>query len=1564
MHPPDSALRETFWQDEFFRFIKPKEYQALGIDPDDIPIGTFPALKHPSQLPSKFGGNAYGFGLFEFQDRLNWDDLRLLQSSFDSPKQIKKHYKKLNDIYRKLGLLTRFSRRGNPYYLIPTHLVSNTLTDIKAKVDKISEIIQSHQQKCLREQQNIGLLTHPDDLIIHELAIRFKEHRFHVLDSREKLRSPDTEMDLIVVTRDLFEIVLLERFTPLSSQGLFKKKLNKYTMHVLWKLYQLLKLEGELLIIADEYPSGTNRTATVQFKTIHEEKSFILFSHIFRTRRKYRIKDHTLEVNVYDFQQFLRGRYIEQEVMDRLLEGRQLDDMTLEELDRLPYINFRLSDAPFLTDQKRSWSTLLPTYFQPVILDSFVPDFVRDEWNRKFFFRDYTPGYMIVFLGEKRPLKITIDQLIDEVQASSLMGCPIELLANYRDSFEFVIRTLRVLERLKKGHYHNLQPMFIDRLRQPLENKNRRFASLNDVTRLMSKINRLENIKSYLNPGNIEGTRTSVMKNLEALNFFGFSHNELKEILFIVLGHTASGRIISGKMSEKALKPVSDLARTYDSQQGLNLLRYCRLMTMAETEAARNRELTQVEITELFDLIESAVRVGTVGDLDWDTLLDEKIIAMGGIHNKIIRKLLKMINHFEFLDNWFELRQKGAMEKDALADYDDKRLSRIENVIRLVNTSEQFEQMYLKADPLQLPAFYRKFLDIEFHGTGRLFERMNSEHVFTLLWITVNLVQGEIINFNPILADVDTEHIEEYLRKVDREAQAINIQYLGHAVLKGFSEQLYHHGSSFIVGTGFQLRVNRRTQALDVDYMDMDKNLERLAGLSRELAGVGISQIPLEKLEELEALFANTESFYQSHLGLLNQAEYRPILPSRQKHWFRKSRELRESLRAELQAVMFRPETLYTDLDVLYRESPSTLGFILPEFTALEALDTSWHVYLDSPFTVYILRSAKKFQVLVNQDTERFQDTAYLHQLARMQFGPMATGIVGMSQAQIEKLEKILERLRKREELFQALVYAVVFQEIGRDPSLREQHRTDINPADFAQAGAVCFEKGGIGRRLQLSQNTQSFIIYLIRNHSLLQHIVRGELALPSLKDALLDIDYDTFDALFVLSVVVLSAMNEGLALEDLVTGLFELRELCHRILQGKENLERHIDRLFSDRGRLSRALTTYQSEGLPEGIAPADYVDSLDRSQPTDLVDGKPIFALERLFRLRGIQYVDFYELVQLMLKVPLKFLHKKRRFSSIGYASFEKQVYEAFRIYNTFQSLAESTRRSILNRLADPELRIFGYEKVAAYLSYENQLKLLLAGLQGIEAQKSDVRELYLNYLPLCQKIEKRYEAVNDYLNTLPMERLWTNKDQIKHFFKAKTGLLLQKDDFPGVISIDFQDHRINIAKKLSYMETIKDVEHLKSYFHYSLRSLRKHPYFTDDYELELESAFEKRLKAITDMLIDQAKEQMDKLEEFSDLYNLANDLLQRSWDIGFTKDQRNRLNDLYELRKDNLKRKKLAEIDETLIRISDIRELNEYWDEVKSYLQTNRSYIGKEFENLVARRFDTALAKLQVP
>ncbi|MFC1868968.1 hypothetical protein ACFL0H_12660, partial [Thermodesulfobacteriota bacterium] len=1493
MAPAESSPKESFWQIDPFGIIKPEEFDAMGIDSADVSPGTFPAHRHPPLLSSRFGGNAYGTGFFEIYDHLNPEDIKLLQSiTFDNPDQIKAHYREINKIYKKIGLLIRFSSLGKPYYLIPVHLVSTSIANIKNKADEISKVIAFHRKKYLKESHKIGVVTHANDPIISDLTVRFMEHRFIVIDSPEKLRSINETLDLVILPRDICRTTLLEALGRRSGEVITRKKLEKHALYMLGKIYRLLKPDGEIFIIANLLPLKTSRTATIKFKTDQERKKFLIFTHIFKTRKRYQIKGNSLQVNIFDLERYLEDPYVEQDVIERLTGGIDLEKVTIEEINNLPYRNLPLDDE-FAYDQQKVWPRLLSIYFDEIFHKSLTPPSVKAEWNRRFTIKDYSADYRLIHLAQKKPIGATFDQLKTEVVESKLSGCPLPLLADYRDSFDYLIRTLTVLNNIKKSNHKGLPEIFMVRVSEPIENKKRRYSGLNDVLKLMSKINRLESIQSYLNPDIIEGPKTRVLENLEILPFFGFSYGELKEIFLIIIGHTALGRIISGKMNEKALKPVSDLARSYNPQEALNLLRYCRLMSMAETVASKRADMSQPQLAELFDLFDSMVRVVTNREMDWDTLLDEKISAMGGIHNKLIRKLLMMMNHFEFLDNWSELSDKGVMEKESLADYDDKKLSSIENIIGLVRNIEQFEAKFLKDDPLQLPSIYRKFLNMEFHGTGHIFEKMDSNVVFILLWLAVIVSRGDVINFNPIIADSKYSDIENFVSKVAEEARAINRDYMDPVILRHFSKQLYENKSAFIVNTGFRLRLNRETQALDIAYIDMDENIQQLDLLAEKFMGCRISEISVEDLKEMERLFANLENFYQGHLGLLSSSDSGLRMPERQKKWFKRAQDIRQYLKSNFISAIFEPEDIYADLDRLCLYSPSILHFAMPELSALQDLSLSGKIYLRSPIIEHILTSTRKIQALIRGDLKDFQDISSLHKLAQREFGPMAAGIVGLSESQIEALASIVRGISLNRPLFNALIKAFIFQDLGLTPELREKYRALINTADQAQAGALFLKKEKIPQRYGMDGEAEHALIFLVKYHDRIHHLIRGEFSLFSMKEVMDGGDKDLFNAFFASSLVMFSALGEDLILEDLATRMFEIKDLCHRIMEGETTLDDYFKELYAKKGHIFYALEEFYRKGLPEGTTPSEYVESWSGDESYEgsyIRAGKMIYAMERIFRLRGIRYVEFSDLASLIVKVPLKFIYQKRNYYGIGYATFEKDLFEALRSYNGIQRLPEDVRHFILEQLVADKVRIFGFENVSIYLNYENLIKLLLIALLGGQRFKKEDRPICLDFLRMVEKIDNRYEAINDSLSNLSIEKVWGDSYPLNHFFKAKTGLLLDKDETHRVLTIDFID-KINASRKISHMETISDVDQLKNYYHYSLQSLRKSPFYTDDYELQLEEAFYKRLGEIIDLMLDQTKKQMELLTDFSEIHHLYNDLMDRSLEIGFSDDQKHR-------------------------------------------------------------------------
>ena len=123
-------------------------------------------------------------------------------------------------------------KKGDPLFLMDP-------APRQAKVDEISKIVGFHKKKYQKEYHRIGVLCRPDDLILHELTFRLKEHNFIVLDSSEKLLNLNQKLDLIILTSDLYEIVLMEKFSPLAREAFSKRRLDHYCIYLLWKIRNL-----------------------------------------------------------------------------------------------------------------------------------------------------------------------------------------------------------------------------------------------------------------------------------------------------------------------------------------------------------------------------------------------------------------------------------------------------------------------------------------------------------------------------------------------------------------------------------------------------------------------------------------------------------------------------------------------------------------------------------------------------------------------------------------------------------------------------------------------------------------------------------------------------------------------------------------------------------------------------------------------------------------------------------------------------------------------------------------------------------------------------------------------------------------------------------------------------------------------------------------------------------------------------------------------------------------------------------------------------------------------------
>jgi hypothetical protein len=90
----------------------------------------------------------------------------------------------------------------------------------------------------------------------------------------------------------------------------------------------------------------------------------------------------------------------------------------------------------------------------------------------------------------------------------------------------------------------------------------------------------------------------------------------------------------------------------------------------------------------------------------------------------------------------------------------------------------------------------------------------------------------------------------------------------------------------------------------------------------------------------------------------------------------------------------------------------------------------------------------------------------------------------------------------------------------------------------------------------------------------------------------------------------------------------------------------RPIWRALQEKGRLFFAVEEFYRKGIPEGETPSEYLTSWGKQfsgSERFCEAGKLIFALERLFKLRGLRYVDFSDIAMMIVHIPLQYIYQK---------------------------------------------------------------------------------------------------------------------------------------------------------------------------------------------------------------------------------------------------------------------------------------------------------------------------------
>ena len=582
----------------------------------------------------------------------------------------------------------------------------------------------------------------------------------------------------------------------------------------------------------------------------------------------------------------------------------------------------------------------------------------------------------------------------------------------------------------------------------------------------------------------------------------------------------------------------------------------------------------------------------------------------------------------------------------------------------------------------------------------------------------------------------------------------------------------------------------------------------------------------------------------------------------------------------------------------------------------------------------------------------------------------MATGIIGLNENQLKVLEDIAERLQKEPALFDALLKSILFQNLGFIPKFNKYPKI-INSTIFEQINAYLADKKNrenIVDKYQLNKEGRHYFFILAENHSLMMHILSGEKSPQALESILKYRDTSLCEAFFLSSIIMLSTINEDLVMEELVEEILLYRNISikPKIISGKIPIKTLLKKYYIRTG--SFFLKSNDTENCRLSFEHSEFIDGFKKSissvkNKTALYEktGKRIFSIERFLRLNGLYHIRFQDIVKFSIeKIPSKYIYRNHNLANIGYPTFEKELYEACRIYEKLSEIPEATNNFLLDHLSNDNVQIFGYDGIMLLRPNSNNIKLLLIALTAGEKFLNETAELSVSFIPLINKIEKRHDILNKILSSISYEDIKADSIKFNLLFDVKNGIIIRNNASSSLIAIDFEDP-FDINSKIATMSAIDDIKKLRDYYDEILSKFEKNPFQNKDYRQTFRQAFETRFHALGSQRLSNFDASMATAPDFQSLEVLFGEMEEELVNHSFLREQV-RLYDLYELNKNVLKRKKLTEIESVLSGISNIASLNEYWSDIKYFFKINRKHIGKEFEYIISRKFDQHVERIR--
>uniref|UniRef100_A0A832A6E1 Uncharacterized protein n=1 Tax=Desulfacinum infernum TaxID=35837 RepID=A0A832A6E1_9BACT len=1547
-----------------FRIIVPEEYASYGINPQDIPMGTFAAHDHPSFLLSRYGGNAYGFGLLE-QNKLSSDDYDFLERlDLSDRRAIIRHVDRLNDIYKKLGLLMRFSSQGATYYLIPINLVAQSVQDVKAKAEAIEKVIAEHARATGSERLDIVLFSTAKDLIAHDLTARLSAHRLFILDDIRKLRAWRTFFDVAVFPRDPYDYVLGHPLPKPTRPMSRKRRLLRYAGYMAGKIYDLLEPTGKVVVLAD-CPGCMEKTSDyeVEFLSEVEIKKFLLFTRIFKTHKRYTAQDHPFSVHPMDLHFYLQHDPVTDNLLRETFSMTHMDDLSVEQIDRLPYLD-RPMPLQYRKGAPLPWEKAFAPYFDLHLVDTTSTWAYEDRWGKRLRLGKPWPNNLGVFAGLPRSAAVSQEEVEEAAKKSGMMGCQPALTASYRNSFRYVCDVLEALARIRDGLFVHIGEVERDRLVNPFRRKELSDHGFLPIRQLLRQVDKLKAIEEALNPDQLEGASTPVLENLEKLSLHGFTPAQLVELVLIVTGHSAMSRIVLGKMPARNLKTLTNAASHAETHAIIDQLRICRLMTVAEITASFGHPLTAAQAEEIFRIYHDAVRVATNPNLDWDSLEDRRISEMGGVQYKALREMLKFFNLFDFLNTWHEFLDKGPLEREVLCDYDPEKVAGIEQVLQLARIVDRFRSRDRNSSIPRQTFFFRQLLQTEFHGTGHLFPSLGPELGFKLLWVTVQVSPHRIVNFNPLLAPIPSEKKPARLAKIKEALGSLRVEAMREDELDAIRRKLLSGHSTFLPNTGLRLHYNPATKATDVSFVDVRENIELIEELLERFETSKLQDMSLKDVADLERLFSEISS-YKAYLTEEGQSEpdvHQEGPPSPSFMGLRLA-HIENRIRQVFLSQILVPEEIFNTVSLLVEHCPNLLRFVMPELHRLGQLMENRPTRKRQSVGTYVMRCLGKFQALILKDRESFQDLNTFYQMAKQEFGPLAAEDVGAKHHQLETLEHLVERIQEeRPLLYQALTLALLFQDLGKLDTYTEEHKILGRIWTHAERSVHILRHRGILAQYGLKKEVRALTLELIRHHGLIGHVIQGSEPTSAISRLTETNDKDLLDAYVLHAILAAASVEEGLMTEDLLDLFLEYRHAgLHVIKTGSSWNESYKDKL-RDKGRA----VLYGSESVPEMLSfqvsrdeiPSVYGREADGDEL--LWCGRQIEAFERLLRLMGIAWVDFHDLQMHFMNVPVAFIHHQKGLRSVGLDHFRRSFSKSLEVFEALRRLAAPLRAYLLYSL-DPyggAFRLYDFQNLPPFLSVEASLKMLVVGLAAYHRHLPGTpRGGLVSFRPLGRAVRYRHETLEHHLKALSLENPaeWTASTPSSPLLDEI--LFVETSPFGPGVRLGFRGS-LQVEALMRAMAETNSHEELRHLYREQMKKMQSFPFTTPEQMESVKAAYHKRMAEISRSLLLSIQNDLARLSSFTELDAFRSRLSRFLPKAALSEEDHFLIQEMLDHHRSRLRDAFLTEVSAKVSTLEDREALIAYWNEVKQDLFRFRHDIGKEYEAMIASYIDTKL------